>query len=403
MSMGKIVGSIMLVMGMMIGGGVLALPMVSVGSGFISIICLLLFMWLLMVVTGFLYLEVNLSLPPGNNSFTSMASNTLGRPGKIVMFISYLLLLYALVAAYISGGGSLLGQILLLCGVHLSSAWNCLLFAGLLGAFVCHGIKAVDYVNRMFFSIKASFLVLALILLTPYIDFSNPLINHGELKYLWAGVPIFLFSFGYQPLIPSLTNYLNRDPKSIRFVIVTGTLLTMLIYAFWILELWSIISIDSFIAFVQAQGSTGEFIAMAMNSIESKWVGFTLNGFANVTITTSFLGVSLSLFDFLADAIPHRSVRWGRTITALVTFVPPICFAIFYPQGFILALGYAAICVAFSLLILPALMVWQLRKKSMPPSYRVFGGKPLLIFVLLTGLVLIVLQVLASRLPIFSG
>ena len=89
----------MLVMGTLIGGGVLALPIVGIGSGFIPILCLVLFLWALMIVTGFLFLEVTLSFPTGENSFTSMAYKTLGRGGKIITFISYLLLLYALVAA----------------------------------------------------------------------------------------------------------------------------------------------------------------------------------------------------------------------------------------------------------------------------------------------------------------
>ena len=110
MSLGKIAGSTMLVMGTLIGGGVLALPMVGIGSGFIPILCLVLFLWALMVVTGFLFLEAALSFPTNENSFTSMANKTLGRSGKIVTFISYLLLLYALVAAYVAGGGSLLSD-----------------------------------------------------------------------------------------------------------------------------------------------------------------------------------------------------------------------------------------------------------------------------------------------------
>ena len=91
--MGKIVGSVMLIMGTLIGGGVLALPIVGIGSGFIPVLGMLLFIWALMIVSGFLFLEVALALPTGENSFTSMASKTLGPSGKIITFVSYLLLL----------------------------------------------------------------------------------------------------------------------------------------------------------------------------------------------------------------------------------------------------------------------------------------------------------------------
>jgi len=393
MSLGKIAGSTMLVMGTLIGGGVLALPMVGIGSGFIPILCLVLFLWALMVITGFLFLEAALSFPTNENSFTSMANKTLGRSGKIVTFISYLLLLYALVAAYVAGGGSLLSELFLLANIHISPTYSGLIFVIFFGSFVIHGVKAVDYVNRTFFSVKALFLILSLLLLAPYIDFSQPLLKESNFRYIWAGAPIFLCAFGYHVLIPTLTNYLNGQQKAIRLVIVLGTFLTMVIYLFWLFEILGIISIDKFTHFINSQGSTGEFIAMIMNTVDKKWVNFAINGFANITITTSFLGVSLGLFDFLADALQRPNTLRGKFELSALTFLPPILFAIFYPHGFIMALGYAAICVAFSHVMLPALIVWQLRKRKIPSPYRVFGGKILLFLVLLAGFLLIILQI----------
>ena len=395
----------MLVMGTLIGGGVLALPIVGIGSGFIPTLCLVLFLWALMLVTGFLFLEVTLSFPTGENSFTSMASKTLGRGGKIITFISYLLLLYALVAAYVAGGGSLLSELFLLANIHIPASFTGLIFVVFFGSFVIHGVKAVDYVNRVFFSIKGAFLVLSILLLTPYIDYSKPLLKESHFEYLWAGAPIFLCAFGYHVLIPTLTNYLNRQQKTIRLVIFLGTFLTMVIYLFWLFEILGILSIDDFSRFIKEQGSTGEFISIITNAINNKWVNFAVNGFANITITTSFLGVSLGLSDFLTDALQRPNTLRGKMEISALTFLPPILFAIFYPQGFILALGYAAICVAFSHVMLPALMVWKLRKSKMNSPYRVFGGYPLLVLTFIIGVILILLQILDRwhLLPLFGS
>lgn len=394
----------MLVMGTLIGGGVLALPIVGIGSGFIPILCLVIFLWALMIVTGFLFLEVTLSFPSGENSFTSMAYKTLGHIGKGFTFISYLLLLYALVAAYIAGGGSLLSELFLLANIHIPPTYSGLIFVVFLGSFVIHGVKAVDYVNRIFFSFKALFLILSLLLLTPYIDFSKPLLREAQFQYIWAGAPIFLCAFGYHVLIPTLTNYLNRHQKTIRFVIFLGTFLTMLIYLFWLFAILGILSIENFTSFIKEQGSTGEFISMIMSAINNKWVDFAVNGFANITITTSFLGVSLGLSDFLADALRRPKNLRGKIEVSALTFLPPVLFALFYPQGFILALGYAAICVAFSHVMLPSLMVWQLRKRNIASPYRVFGGFPLLLLVFLIGVILIALQIFdrLHLLPVFG-
>jgi tyrosine-specific transport protein len=405
MSFGKIIGCIMLVMGTSIGGGILALPIVGIGAGFIPTCALILFLWALIVLSGLLFLELTLSFPAGENDFTSIAHKTLGHSGRITTFISYLLLLYALVAAYIAGGGSLLSEIFLIMNWHISPSLSGLIFMIVLGSFVIHGVKAVDYVNRSFFSIKAIFLIFSLILLTPYINLSNSLIHDSHFRYIWAAAPIYLCAFGYHILIPTLTNYLHRQVRTIRIVILVGTLLTMLIYLFWVFEIIGIVSIEHFSAFVKNQGSTGEFISMIMSIVQNKWVSAAINGFANITITTSFLGVSLGLYDFLAGALKSPQTIRGKAKISILCFLPPMLFAIFYPKGFVLALGYAGICVAFSLVMLPALMVWQLRKKNLGSSYRVFGGSFLLFFVFFTGLALIILQILDrwQGLPVFSS
>ncbi len=399
---GKMIGSIMLVMGTLIGGGVLALPMVDIGAGFFSVFILIVFMWLLMLATGLMFLEVSLSFPEEGLNFTSMAQRTLGRFGQTITFLSYLFLLYALVAAYSSGGGSLLAQLFLLGNVHIPPSVCSFFFVGILGSFVFQGIKAVDLFNRWLFSLKALFFVGSLLLLTPYIDLSSPLIHLSQFRYLWAGAPIFLCSFGYHILIPTLTQYLHRDHKRIRYVLIISTALTMCIYSYWLFELLGIISIDQFDSFLQAKGSTGEFVALISRAIQSRWVHWTINGFANVTITTSFLGVSMGLTDFLSDAFKRSKFVLGKHAILFLTFIPPLLFALFYPQGFVFALGYAAIFVAFSHVMLPALMVWQVRRALSSSTFRVMGGKPLIILVFLIGLALIILQILSPYLPYFA-
>jgi len=78
----KIAGGILLIVGTSIGGGMLALPIVSAESGFIGSTLVLLACWALMAFCALLILEVNLWLPPRNN-LISMASATLGKTGAV--------------------------------------------------------------------------------------------------------------------------------------------------------------------------------------------------------------------------------------------------------------------------------------------------------------------------------
>ncbi|XMR53059.1 aromatic amino acid transport family protein [Escherichia coli] len=45
--------------------------------------------------------------------------------------------------------------------------------------------------------------------------------------------------------------------------------------------------------------------------------------------------------------------------TGAITFLPPLAFALFYPRGSVMALGYAGVALAVLALIIPSLLTWQ--------------------------------------------
>jgi tyrosine-specific transport protein len=54
--------------------------------------------------------------------------------------------------------------------------------------------------------------------------------------------------------------------------------------------------------------------------------------FADLALATSFLGVSLGLFDYLADLFQRKNSVGGRLQSGMITFLPPLAFALFYPR-----------------------------------------------------------------------
>lgn len=110
---------------------------------------------------------------------------------------------------------------------------------------------------------------------------------------------------------------------------------------------------------------------------------------------TSFLGVSLSLSDFLADGFKIKKNARGRFIITLLTFLPPLFFSLTFPNVFVDALKYAAIFVAILLGILPAAIVWSGRYRlKLESKFKVFGGRSLLLLIMLVSLIVIVVDVI---------
>lgn len=390
----KFIGSLLLLIGTMIGAGMLALPLVSATSGIVLSGIYLFGIWALMTVTGLLVLEVNLALPATGCSFSSMAEKTLGRSGKIIVWISCLLLLYALTSAYIAGAASLISSFFAtFTACKVPNFISAIIFTLIFGGAVFWSTKVTDYTNRSLLSIKGVLLLVSLALLLPHIHFEFLQAKHNFVpgKLFFTIVPIFLCAFGYHTVIPSLRIYIGDKPKELRRMIILGTLIAFVVYFLWLIAILGVVPL------VQMHGSIGDLIQVIAYLIHNNWVTVGINGFSNIAMTTSFLGVTLGLFDFLADGLKRQNTRFGRAQTALFTFLPPLIFVFYFPQGFVMALKYGAIFVTIITVILPALMAYQARKQAdLSSSYRVAGGNLLPLSILLLGSILILLQVIGG-------
>jgi tyrosine-specific transport protein len=123
----------------------------------------------------------------------------------------------------------------------------------------------------------------------------------------------------------------------------------------------------------------------------SSWIGVGAKFFSFFAIVTSFLGVSLSLSDFLTDGLKIKKSWEGRLLAIGLTFVPPLIFIFTYQKSFYIALEYAGVFVAILLGILPSLMVLRLKSH---PFYRKKRVKCLVFFVILLSLGVIAINCL---------
>lgn len=392
----KLIGSILLISGTSIGAGMLALPVITAEFGFLPSLCLFLITWAFMTFAALLMLEVNLWLSP-NTNLISMAKATLGKSGQIVAWSAYLLLLYSLMAAYLSGLDAMLMTTLgNMFGVHLHLLTSAAIIVVAFGLIIYLGVKTIDYINRFFIAGLAITYLFLIIFLTPHVDFS--LLSTTKFKGIWLTLPIIITSFGYQIIIPSLRTYLDSDVKQIRKAILIGSTLPLIVYLIWEVLIMGVIPTHGQHGLLRilSQGQPAVGLTDALQALlQHSWITRTEKYFAFFAITTSFIGVSFSLFDFLADGFTIKKTKLGRISTALLTFIPPFLFALMYPRGFIIALGFAGIFVAVLLCIMPATMAASGRYwKKIATGYRTKGGTIAITLLIFFSLAVIAFEII---------
>jgi len=388
----RTVGSILIVAGTTIGAGMLAMPLASAGVGFGVTLALLFCLWALMCYTALLLLEVYQHVP-ADTGLGSLAQRYLGRYGQWVTGFSMLFLMYALTAAYISGAGELLASSLnQWLNASLSPAAGVSIFTAVGGAVICVGTFLVDLFNRFLFSAKIIFLVVMLALLLPHIHQANLLTLPLQQGLALSAIPVIFTSFGFHGSVPSIISYMNGDVRKLRRVFVVGSFIPLVAYIFW--QLATLGSIDSpvFSALLSNHAGLNGLLQAIREVVASPHVELAVHLFADLALATSFLGVALGLFDYLADLFQRKNSAGGRMQTGVITFLPPLAFALFYPQGFVMALGYAGVALAVLALIVPSLLAMKSRQLHPDTAWRVAGGKPALWLVLFCGIAVIAIQ-----------
>jgi tyrosine-specific transport protein len=366
----------------------LALPVISSFAGFLPSFVLLAACWFFLFVTALILLDVNLAFP-GEVNLITMAGRTLGIAGKVVCWVTYLLLLYSLTAAYIAGSSPLFLQF-----VKWTTGWDAPTWIGpfpllfLFGLFVYLGTQVVDWVNRLLMLGLIFAYCLLVAFLPPHIQ--PDLLQHIDAKAIWIAIPVVFTSYGFHIIIPTLTTYLHHDVKKLRLTLFVGSLIPFVVYALWELLILGVIPLqgEHGLIVTYLNGETG--VASLSHILHNSWITTVANAFSFFAIVTSFLGVSLSLSDFLTDGFHMKRFSLGREFACLLTFIPPLIFVLAYPSGFIMALQFAGIFVAILLCALPALMAWNLS------TYRTLPRRALLVVVILLSLFAIGIDILGE-------
>ena len=386
-------GASLLIAGTSIGAAMLALPVELSSVGFVVAVGISVMVWFIMMLSALFMLEVNLRFEVGTNMI-SMAHETLGNVGRVVAWGSYLLLLYCLIAAYISGISGLVSeatenwfQTPLYAGVGMVIA--VLLFA----IMVFLGARAVDRMNRVFIACLVFSFCLFLIYLIPHVH-GKFLLQVGHPVYWLQTLPIVVTAFGYQIIIPSLRTYLHSNQRLLRKSIMLGGSIPLLVYVIWMMLVMGSIpetGEHGLIQIWQEHQLPAGLIHGLQDLSGEPLIYYISEGFSFFAIATSLLGVSLSLFDFLVDGLALNKKHFGRLSTVIMTFAPPLIFAVFYPQGFLLALRYGGVFVALLLGILPAAMALAARAKWPETiGYKVCGGNGLPVVVIAFSTVIVI-------------
>ncbi|NEN76444.1 transposase [Pelistega sp. NLN82] len=404
----SVFGGACIIASVCVGAGMLGLPASGAGAWTIWSSLAMILTMVVMTFSGWLLLEAYQDFDP-RVSFSTVTKNVLGQEINWINNMAVYFVGSILLYAYTTSSGSILNDLMspiVSLGEYGSRIWSAI-FVLVFSFFVWHSTRLVDRI-----SVVLIFLMLATFFMSSYglvgnIDVTTLFDIHAKnsqyAPYAIAMLPVALTSFGYHHSVASMRAYYQEENKA-KYAILGGTFIALVFYLIWIIGIFGSLPREQFPAIIAKGGEVGDLLNALSGIIESESIKKTINLFATFAILSSFIGVGLGVFDFLADFFHIDNSRVGRTKSWAITFLPPLILSICYPLGFLKAIGYAGAIATIWTCIIPAMLVYKMRQTQGKRAFRVWGGTPLLYIVLIFGVLVFIFHFMAmfNYLPVFK-
>ncbi len=400
----SVFGGACIIASVCVGAGMLGLPSAGAGAWTMWTILVMLLTMVMMTLSGWMLLEAYKKYDI-RASFNTVTKAVLGNGVNVINNLAVYFVGGILLYAYITSSGLILQDLL-----GIDSKVASILFVLVFGAFVWHSTRAVDRISVILIVFMVLSFAFSIFGLTSNISidtlFDSQKTDSAEYaKYALMMLPVALTSFGYHHSVSSMRAYYGEEKKASR-AILFGTLISLFLYLVWLLSIFGNLPRDQFAPIIASDGNIDVLLKTLGGVIDSPQIKQSLNAFSMAAILSSFIGVGLGVFDFLADFFKFDNSKAGRTKSWLVTFLPPLILSVLFPFGFLKAIGYAGAVATIWTCIIPAILVYKVRQQN--PNQQGFiacGGSAMVVGLIAFGILVAAFHFLNmfGMLPVFKG
>lgn len=297
-----------LLVGVIIGAGMFALPYAVVRAGVLWGAIHLVATFSLLLYVHLLYGTIVLGTP-GKHRLPGYARIYVGAWLSKISFTSALFGFYGALLAYGILGGIFLEQLL---NNTLSVAVYTALFFVVGGALLATGLRNVGIINFFLMGFLV-FVVLTLFLMAfGRIDISN--MGRGDPSFWFLPYGIFLFAFAGASVIPDVVEVIGRDRKKTFRRILIGSMLCVL--AVYTLFMYTTIGVSGSATTKDAISGLGAFLGGNV-VVYGSLIGL-------LAVFTSYVSLGADLKNiFMYDYGWRKRIAWG-----MVVLVPPALYVL---------------------------------------------------------------------------
>lgn len=409
--------------GTTVGAGILALPAVTLPAGVVPSTLVLLAVWLYMLASGLLIAEANMQVMAErdclNVGLLATVQARLGQRGVIVAGLLYIFIHYAMLVAYVARGGDLL--VAAATGVErwLGLTVMVPLWTGHLGFVLLFGALLFGVSERWVGRINGVLLAVVIVTFVGLLGLTASNVDPSRwTQQNWGAmsgaIPVVVVAFVYHNVVPVVTTQLAGDARRVRWAIVLGALVPLMMFVVWNAVILGCVDGGS-----SGEGRLLDPIEVLRQGQAHPALGGLVGVFSEFAIATSFIGFVYGLLNVLIDieafidrdrtedtepsqidaglgvllALTTVPKTERKTLRYALVLLPPLALSVISPTVFFSAIEFAG-AFGNSILfgIIPAVMAWKVRSPSTDSSAMVIPGGRWLLTVMIGLAIAIIVQ-----------
>ncbi|MDP7180635.1 MAG: aromatic amino acid transport family protein [Candidatus Woesearchaeota archaeon] len=363
--------------GMTIGAGILAIPFVVVKAGFLTGLLNIVILGIATLVINLYMGEISLRTKQ-SHQMTGYADIYLGKAGRKIMVLSMIFGMYGALIAYTIKEGEFLSKLL---GPFLGG--NPLIYSiafFIIGSYLIYrGLAAIEKSELIMVGLILVIILIFIIVGYPSININN-LISF-DIKNIFIPYGVVLFAFMGVVAVPEMNEELQKNKKYLKKSIITGTLISMVIYI-----IFALIVIG-----ITGQENMTDGAVIGLGKVLGNNVLLFGLFFGILTMATSFIAIGLALKEMYRFDFKLKE----KLSTSLTCLIPLVASAIIIltkiDNSFFKVIDITGAISGGSIGILVVLMYWKAKEVGKRnPEYSINKNNIvgfLLILMFLAGIV----------------
>lgn len=399
----SLLGGSCIIASVCVGAGMLGLPSAGAGAWTTWSLIAISFTMVMMTVSGWMLLEAfkryDLKV-----SFDTVTKDMLGSKVNHINNLAVYFVGGILLYAYTTSAGLILQGVL-----DINNKIASVLFVAVFSLFVWHSTRAVDRISVVLIAFMGLSFVFGVSGLASNVDTSVLFDRISEessyAPYAMAMLPVALTSFGYHHSVASMRSYYGCENRA-KKAILGGTVIALTLYFLWMVSIYGNLPRTEFGPVIEQGGNVEALLAALGGAIDSGKVANAINAFSMAAILSSFIGVGLGVFDFLADFFKFEDTKQGRAKTWGATFLPPLVLSLLFPFGFVIAIGYAGAAATVWACLTPAFLARKSRSmEGGNEGFMAPGGNVMIAILIIFGVLTAAFHFMSmlNLLPVFAG